>query len=92
MYEGMKLTLFRSTMDSELFGFTDDPTGSNLPAEFGPWCRAGEGTAAEAYAGDNLSVGVASSDPVIKAVERDGFYLVRSGVTIAHSSEPGATH
>jgi hypothetical protein len=24
--------------------------------------------------------------------ERDGFYLARSGVTITHSSEPGATH
>jgi hypothetical protein len=92
MYEGMKLTLFRSTKEPDLFGFTDDPTGSNLPDEFGPWCRAGEGTAAQAYAGDSLSGGVASSDPVIKAVERDGFYLARSGATITHSSEPGATH
>jgi hypothetical protein len=72
MYEGMRLTLFRSTKEPDLLGFSGDP-------------------AAQAYAEDSLSGGVASSDPVIKAVERDGFYLARSGVTITHSSEPGAT-
>jgi hypothetical protein len=74
---GMKLTLFRSIKEPDLFGFMADSTGSNLPDEFGPWCRAGEGTPAQAYAGDSLSGGVASSDPVTKAVERDGFYLAR---------------
>ena len=29
----MQLTLFRSTKDSDIFGFTAEPTGSNLPAE-----------------------------------------------------------
>ena len=76
----MKLTLFRSAKEPDLFGFTADPTGSNLPEAFGPWRKAGEGTAAQTYAGDSLG-GIASSDPVIKAVERDGFYLARSGST-----------
>ena len=87
----MKLTLFRSAKEPELFGFTADPTGSNLPDEFGPWRKAGEDTAAQAYAGDSLDSGVASSDPVMKAVERDGFYLTRSGMTVVHSQEQGMT-
>ena len=89
--QDMKLTLFRSTKDPDVFGFTADPTGSNLPDEFGPWPKAGEGTAAQAYAGDSLG-GIASSDPVVRAVERDGFYLARSGPTVTHSHGPAVTH
>ncbi len=89
---GMKLTLFHSTKQTDLFGFTADPSGSNLPDEFGPWQRAGEGSAAQTYAGTSLRGGVASSDPVIKAVELHGFYLARSGMTAKPSQEPGTTH
>jgi hypothetical protein len=91
MQKGMKLTLFRSTKEPDVFGFTADPTGSNLSDEFGPWRKAGEGTAAQAYAGDSLDSGIASSDPVMKAVERDGFYLARTGMRVTHSREPGMT-
>jgi hypothetical protein len=87
----MKLTLFRSTKEPQVFGFTADPTGSNLPDEFGPWRKAGEDTAAQAYAGDSLDNGIASSDPVMKAVERDGFYLARSGMTVTNSRDTGMT-
>jgi len=83
----MKLTLFRSAKEPDIFGFTADMTGSNLPAEFGPWLKAGESTSAQTYAGTSLD-GLASSDPVIKAVERDGFYLARSGVTVAPTPDP----
>jgi hypothetical protein len=74
----MQPTLFRSTKESDVFGFTTDPTGSNLPEEFGPWRQAGEGTAAQTDAGDSLNE-IASSDPVLKAVERDGFYIGAEG-------------
>lgn len=85
----MKLSLFRSTKEPDIFGFTTDPTGSNLPDEFGPWQKAGEGTPSQAYAGSSFD-GLASSDPVIKAVERDGFYLARSGLSISAASKPGS--
>jgi hypothetical protein len=77
----MKLSLFRSTVEQNVFGFTADPTGCNLPEEFGPWQKAGEGTSAHTYAENSLD-GLALSDPVIRAVERDGFYLARSGTII----------
>jgi hypothetical protein len=77
----MKLTLFRSTTEPDIFGFTVDPTGSNLPDEFGPWRKAGEGIAARTHEGNSFD-GLASSDPVIKMVEKHGFYLARSGLTI----------
>jgi hypothetical protein len=83
----MKLTLYRSTKEPDVFGFTADPTGNNLPDEFSPWQKAGEGSPAQNYAGDSLG-GIASSDPVLKAVEHDGFYLARSGVKITPSREP----
>ena len=87
----MAISLFRSAKDQDVFGFTADPSGANLPAELGPWHKAGPGTAAQSYAGSSLD-GLASSDPVIKAVERDGFYLARSGPTISSAAEPGSIH
>jgi hypothetical protein len=84
----MLLTLFRSSKQPDVFGFTADPSGSNLPDEFAPWEKAGEGSAAQTYAGGSLDE-IASSDPVLKAVEHDGFYIARSGVTIPYSPEPG---
>ena len=87
----MATFLFRSAREPDVFGFTADPSGANLPEELGPWRRAGAGTAAQSYAGSSLD-GLASSDPVIKAVERDGFYLARSGLTISAAAEPGSIH
>jgi hypothetical protein len=87
----MEVFLFRSAKEPDLFGFTADPTGGNLPGEFRPWQVAGAGTAAQVYAGTSLD-GLASSDPVIKAVEHDGFYLARSGVTISTPTKPGTVH
>jgi hypothetical protein len=50
----MTITLFRSTKEPDVFGFTVDPTGSNLPAQLGPWQSAGAGTVATSYAETNL--------------------------------------
>jgi hypothetical protein len=86
----MILTLFRSAKDTDIFGFTSDPAGCNLPDELGPWCKAGN--SAQIYAGTSLD-GLASSDPVRKAVERDGFYLARSGIfAVSATPEPGSIH
>jgi hypothetical protein len=87
----MNIYLFRSTKEPDIFGFTADSTGGNLPDEFGPWRAAGGGSAAQAYAGSSLD-GQAASDPVVKALERDGFYLARSGLTISTAPEPGSIH
>jgi hypothetical protein len=81
VYPRMAISLFRSGKAPDVFGFTADPTGGNLPTEFAPWEMAGSGTAAQSYAGTSLD-GLALSDPVIRAVARDGFYLARSGLTI----------
>jgi hypothetical protein len=87
----MAISLFRSTKEPDVFGFTADPAGGNLPSELAPWQRAGSGTAAQSFAGTSLD-GLALSDPVIKAVERDGFFLARSGLTISAKPEPGSIH
>ena len=87
----MTISLFRSTKEPDVFGFTADPTGSNLPAELGPWQSAGAGTAATSYAGTSLD-GLATSDPVMRAVERDGFYLAHSGVIGRPTSDKGHIH
>jgi hypothetical protein len=82
----MAIFLFHSTKESDVFGFTADPIGSNLPAAFAPWRRSGGGTAAQAYAGSSLD-GRAASDPVVKTIERDGFYLARSGLATPSAPE-----
>jgi hypothetical protein len=81
----MTISLFRSRKEPDLFGFTADPAGSNLPPEFGPWDNAGAGTAAASYAGTSLD-GLSISDPIMKAVRQDGFYLARSGLAVMPAS------
>jgi hypothetical protein len=68
---------FRSTEEPDLFAFTDDSTGSNLPEELGPWQQSTENISTQVYAVSILD-GLASFDPITKAVERYGFYLIRS--------------
>jgi hypothetical protein len=87
----MAISLFRSTKKPDMFGFTSDPTGSNLPIEFGPWRSAGAATAVQTNADGNLE-GFASSDPVLKAVERDGYFLGRSGITISAGPDRDVIH
>jgi hypothetical protein len=72
--EPMTLHIFRSQKSSELFGFTIDDTGSNLPGEDGPWEKAGNAIP--------LGATMASTSPEIaKQVARGGYALVegRSG-------------
>jgi hypothetical protein len=69
----METYLFFSDTDEDVFAFTSDPEGENLPAEFAPWLKNGDGAAL--YIGPEDSV---TSNPVLRAVRRDGFYLARS--------------
>jgi hypothetical protein len=82
----MKLYIFRSAVESDWFAFTADPTGANLPRELAPWHGTTDG-AATAYAGTSVDE-LAPSDPVLKAVDRDGFYLARSGFVISSTKGP----
>jgi hypothetical protein len=39
----MKVHIFQSGRRPDVFGFTSDATGGNLPVEFAPWTCAGVG-------------------------------------------------
>jgi hypothetical protein len=73
----MKINLFQSRSDPEVFGFTADFTGEKLPRNFGPWRLAGKRAARQVRLAENLD-GNRASAPLIRAVKRDGFYLVHS--------------
>lgn len=60
-----------------MFGFTPDGAGANLPAEFAPWIRSGEGSPLETGAADRLARH-GQPGPISAAIQRDGFYVVRS--------------
>jgi hypothetical protein len=66
----MKVYIFISDKESRVRGFTFDPTGRNLPAEYAPWKALNEGRMTSARSKD---------DPVMVAVARDGFFLVSAG-------------
>jgi hypothetical protein len=68
---------FRSAQKPDLFAFTDDLTGSNLPDEFGPWQQSSENVFCQTYTVSILDR-FSSSDPIVEAIERYGFYLVRN--------------
>jgi hypothetical protein len=66
----MKLHIFQSVTTPELFGFTVDPTGANLPVEDGPWENAGDAIP--------LGATMASTSPEIaKQIKCNGFALVQ---------------
>jgi len=62
----MHAYLFRSE-EANLFAFTLDKTGGNLPTELGPWRSAG---------GNLVPVSNNSlNDPVLRALKTDGYYI-----------------
>jgi hypothetical protein len=68
--------VFQSQETPELFGFTVDETGGNLPPEGGPWERVGIAIP--------LGVTMASTSPEIgRQIERAGYALVQG-----HSVSP----
>lgn len=73
----MTLHIFQSSKMPELYAFTIDPSGANLPLEDAPWVRTGNAIP--------LGTTMASTSPQIaQQVERDGYALVE-GSTV---SEP----
>ena len=68
----MQIYLFWSECDLGVFGFTSDRTGANLPVEFMPWSKNGDGKAL--YGPEE---GVNTANVIIEAVQRDGFRLGR---------------
>jgi hypothetical protein len=65
----MTLHIFQSSGSPELFGFTADPAGANLPEASGQWESIGDAIP--------LGVAMASASPKIsEEVERLGFALV----------------
>jgi hypothetical protein len=65
------LHIFQSNQTPEMYGFTVDPSGANLPADEGPWVDAGTAIP--------LGTTMASTSPEIaKAIEANGFALVKS--------------
>jgi hypothetical protein len=58
---------FASRTHSSVKAFSSDETGSNLPEDYAPWYAVGSGAAIPVRR---------NTDPVAKAVERDGYFLV----------------
>jgi hypothetical protein len=70
------LLIFQSVKTPELFGFTADASGTNLPAACGPWKRMGDAIP--------LGVAMASASPAFGThLDRYGFALVKG-----HSVSP----
>jgi hypothetical protein len=73
----MMINLFQSAVDPEVFGFTRDANGENLPAQFAPWRKSSQGGSLYLGIGES-SAELGSVDPVIRAVQNQGFYLVEA--------------
>lgn len=69
------INLFQSDVDPEVFGFTRDATGQNLPVRFAPWRKASQRGSLYLGSGE-CSAQLGSADPVVQAVQTHGFYLV----------------
>jgi hypothetical protein len=86
--EAMNIYLFWSEGNIEVFAFTFDPEGSNLPTEFAPWAKNGDGDAL--YAGPDGSLTANdTSNTVVRVVRRDGFYRGHSPFRLSESEISG---
>ena len=66
----MTLHIFQSAKTRELYGFTVDAAGTNLPTEDGPWGIAGNAIP--------LGTTMASTSPEFaQQIERNGYALVK---------------
>jgi hypothetical protein len=66
---------FQSDLDLEVFGFTRDTTGRNLPEKFAPWRKSSQAASLYLGAGES-SAQLGSGDPAIRAVQTHGYYVV----------------
>jgi hypothetical protein len=73
----MKLHIFQSGRELDVFGFTADETGSNLPAALAPWIKSREDTSLDTGLG-NTMMRDGQSGPIFAAMQKDGFYVARS--------------
>jgi len=80
----MQVFIFQSSIDSEVFGFTKDQAGGNLPPDLGPWKPHGN---AAMSTGQGVA-GIGPSDPILAAIEASGFYVGRSGGVEVTRSPP----
>jgi hypothetical protein len=67
----MHIYMFASRHDASVFGFTDNPTGSNLPAEFAPWHALG----IQVMSGAGSANG---AEMILAAIRVSGYYLART--------------
>ena len=63
----MRAYLFASQANEMISAFSQDRTGSNLPAAFAPWRTAN--ASASVFVGNE-------TDYVAQAIQKDGFYLL----------------
>jgi hypothetical protein len=67
----MPIYTFTSRSYPRVKAFTADQTGGNLPNDYAPWTPAGNRAVVPARA---------HTDPVTKAVQRDGYFLVSGNI------------
>jgi hypothetical protein len=68
------ISIFCSAQNAQLFAFTRDATGLNLPREYGPWQHSNDPAMQGVVSGDEGRV----SDAVLLSIDARGFYLSRS--------------
>jgi hypothetical protein len=66
--QAMQIYIFSSVRNSSVSAFTSDSTAANLPIAYAPW-RSSMDTALPTW-------GLA--DPIMAAIQRDGFFLVNA--------------
>jgi len=78
---------FHSGADREVYGFTQDATGANLPAQYAPWHPHGSHNI---NPGDGPRIGV-DSGAILAGIQANGYYLVRVKITVSVLVPGGAT-
>lgn len=77
-----RLHYFRSTSRPDLHGFTDDPAGTRLPPEQGPWRSIREVVPEEGW------TSAAEIEAVRAGVKINGFFLVDVPGELAFGEAP----
>jgi hypothetical protein len=74
----MKVYMFHSGKNHEMYGFTPDKNGANLPADLAPWTKHSE---LDVNLGEPPRTGVPTED-ILDGIKRDGFLVAGVRITV----------
>jgi hypothetical protein len=83
----MDVHIFKSQSEGDLYGFTPEPSGDNLPADRGPWAPWSDRGSIQIFEDHpRPRIGINEAD-ILAAIKSQGFYLINARIEARQTPE-----